>query len=125
MQPYYSSALAPIYSELAEDVCLAPIINQFIDEIPEKMLALELAFQSREWSRIEVLAHQFRGAIGSYGFGCLIRGVTRFEWAVRTHQPTEVIELLLDELTVATCRIRSKPLPSAGNSHETARTDCR
>ena len=57
-----------IYSELASDPDLGELVELFVSELPDRVSSVEQAFESRDLPQLRTLAHQLKGASGSYGF---------------------------------------------------------
>jgi HPt (histidine-containing phosphotransfer) domain-containing protein len=60
-----------IVSQYADDTGLAPIIREFVSCLPERTRAMRSQFSSGNFPELERLAHQLRGAGGSYGYPML------------------------------------------------------
>ena len=60
-----------IVSEYAGDADLAPIIKEFVSCLPERTKAMRDRFLSGNFPDLERLAHQLKGAGGSYGYPML------------------------------------------------------
>ena len=58
----------PLHSEYAEDPDLREIVMVFVDELPNRVLAVKKAFEARDLSTLKTLTHQMRGSAGGYGF---------------------------------------------------------
>lgn len=58
----------PVLSEFAQDEDMRDLVAMFVEELPEKIRALEKLSESRELDSLRRLAHQLRGACGGYGF---------------------------------------------------------
>ena len=104
---------APIYSSLAADPMMAELVEMYVDETAEKISALEAAFASSDRDKLRSVAHQMKGAAGSYGFDQVTAGAAVLETAVRNDQPAEAVQAHLDELIALCRRIRSGTGPTA------------
>jgi len=61
-------ASTPLYSTFGDDPTLGELVEYFVQEIPAKIqLFLEYA-EAGKWQEMSRLAHQLRGASGSFGF---------------------------------------------------------
>jgi histidine phosphotransfer protein HptB len=56
------------FSRLANDLAMADLVREFVGELPARVAALEHAAADLDWDAIRRLAHQLKGAGGSYGF---------------------------------------------------------
>lgn len=74
----------PIYSTFGNDPDFAELVEMFIDEIPVRMQALMDAFDSGDAEQVRRLAHQLKGAGGSYGFGEMTAPAAALEQAIKS-----------------------------------------
>ena len=96
----------PIYSTLADDPDMAELVEMFIDELPQRMAAADELAGRSDWDSLGRLAHQLKGAAGSYGFPVLTEAAAMLERACRiTRQESEIREALR-ELTADCARVR-------------------
>lgn len=88
----------PIYSQLGGDPDLGELVTLFVEEMPSRISAFkqEQAVGNRE--AIGRLAHQMKGAAGSYGFDQATPYAARLEKAARENLPEEELLLALNEL---------------------------
>lgn len=64
-----SNATGRLISQLVEaDPDMIDIVQQFVAELPGRLGKLRDALHSGDWDRLVVLAHQLKGAGGSYGY---------------------------------------------------------
>ncbi len=57
-----------LYSSLAFDADLAPLVDMFVSDLPDRVELLLDCLQASNFEGIRRLAHQMSGAAGSYGF---------------------------------------------------------
>jgi HPt (histidine-containing phosphotransfer) domain-containing protein len=57
------------YSTLGTDPDLHELVEEYVNEMPDRMAALGAAFKSGDLELLRRNAHQMKGAAGSYGFG--------------------------------------------------------
>ncbi|MEI8371490.1 MAG: response regulator [Planctomycetota bacterium] len=96
-----------IYSQLASDPNLVDLVDIFVQDMPNRINALETQAQSRDWQQLTRTAHQIKGAAGSYGFGEITPYAARLEAAAKEGCQEQEILSTLDEL-LELCRcIRS------------------
>jgi len=93
----------PLYSTLAEDPDLGAIVEMFVDEMPGRVDNLIRFLSSGDWEQLRRVAHQLKGAAGSYGFAPITSSAARLEDAIRQSRPKEDIRRACDEL-VELCR---------------------
>jgi len=95
------------YSSLAADPDLGELVEMFVQEMPDRINALETQAQSRNWEQLTRTAHQLKGAAGSYGFHEITPFAARLESAAREGRQEEEILSSLDELLDLCRRVRS------------------
>ncbi len=59
---------APFYSTLADDADMCELVTLFVDEIPQRISAIEAALAAYDLQSLQRLAHQLKGAAAGYGF---------------------------------------------------------
>src|SRR5689334_17450419 len=69
--PVGEFAIGPCYSTLADDPDMAELLALFVSELPQRLVDIRQAAQGHNWQEVRRLAHQLRGAGGSYGFPLL------------------------------------------------------
>jgi len=92
----------PLYSTLAGDPDFGGIVDLFVQEMPGRMANLLDRLISGDLEGLRCLAHQLKGAAGSYGFHAITPSAAELEDAIRQAKPEEVIRQALDSL-VALC----------------------
>ena len=95
-----------IYSSLA-DTDLGELIEMFVEEMPDRINALETQARDHDWQQLTKTAHQLKGAAGSYGFNVITPSAARLESATKEGRPEEEILAALDELLDLCRRMRS------------------
>ncbi len=74
-----------IVSELAHDPLLAEILPEFVQCLPDRLEALCQALKEERLAEAERLAHQLKGAGGSYGYPALSEAAKSLEVAAKIH----------------------------------------
>lgn len=97
----------PIYSRFAADPMLGELVDLFVMEMPDRIRALDAHFKNREWKELERVAHQLKGAAGSYGFDAVTSPAAQLEAALRFAEPEQNVLLALDELLGLCGRLRA------------------
>ena len=100
------------YSKLSDDPDLRELVNVFVREIPSRVAALIDCLADGNWESLGRLSHQFKSAVGSYGFDELVPVANRLEVAVREGDAEDAVADALAEL-VETCRRVRTGTPSA------------
>ena len=83
----------------------------FVEEIPDRISALEALAQSRDWQQLAKAAHQLKGAAGSYGFNAVTPFAARLESTAKDGCEEEEILSALNELLEVCRRLRSGAHP--------------
>ena len=95
-----------VYSSLGTDPDLGELIEMFVQEMPERINALETQARSRDWQELTRTAHQLKGAAGSYGFSVVTLGAARLESAMKEGRQEDEILAALGELLDLCRRMR-------------------
>jgi HPt (histidine-containing phosphotransfer) domain-containing protein len=99
----------PIYSTLGTDPDLREIVQMFVEEMPDRMSSLLDRLNASDWEGLRRVAHQLKGAAGSYGFEPITRLAARLEDAVRESQPEEALRRMVEELVDLCHRAKAGP----------------
>lgn len=59
---------SPIKSEYAGDPDMRELVEFFVDQMPERVRALQQSLETGALEDVRSIAHQLKGAGGSYGF---------------------------------------------------------
>lgn len=92
-----------IYSTLADDPDLGPLVEMYVAEMPDRIATLVSRFSSGDLNGLATTAHQIKGAAGSHGFDQVTPFAARLEVAARERRPEDEVRAALDEL-VGVCR---------------------
>ena len=71
--------------------------------MPDRVTQFLLLFENAKWEELRRMAHQLKGAAGSYGFEPITEAAARLENAIRQTQPEERIQAAVEEV-VQLCR---------------------
>lgn len=107
-----TSEMAPIYSNLTNDDDLADLVQDFVKSLQQRAASLDAAAQSESLTDIIRLAHQLRGASGSYGFDSIGLAAGELEMTGRASQSIEQVRNELDNL-ISMCRRARVAAPTA------------
>ena len=105
-----------VYSSLAADPDLGELVEMFVQEMPDRINALETQMRSRNWDQLTRTAHQLKGAAGSYGFEAITPYAARLESAARDAQREDRILAALEEL-LDLCRRMRSGMPPTEDEH--------
>jgi histidine phosphotransfer protein HptB len=95
------------YSALGADPDFAEIVALFVDEMPGRIRDMLAHFGCANWDELARLAHQLKGAAGSYGFDQITPFAAGLEKTVRNGEPAAAIRASLEELLEACARVRA------------------
>ena len=79
--PPDASSAAPIRSRFAGDEDYRELLEMFVEDIPERIAALQATLEAETWTEMRYLAHQLKGAGGGYGFDSLSQSAGVLEQA--------------------------------------------
>lgn len=63
-----SECPARLRSEYAGDPDMRQLVDTFVDELADRIAAIQAAFETEDLARLRTIAHQLKGAAGGYGF---------------------------------------------------------
>ena len=106
IQPQLVAPGQGFFSSLAADPDLAEIVEMFVEEMPGRIRGLQQQFVSNDWDELARLAHQLKGAAGSYGFDQITPYAARLERSVRNGLPMNEIRSAHEDLCEACARVR-------------------
>jgi len=87
-----------IYSEYADDPDLVDLIEDFTSELENEINAMKESFDQGNYDKLRSLAHQIKGAGGSYGYQ-LLTDVSKVLEKAATVNDTETCMITLKKLT--------------------------
>jgi HPt (histidine-containing phosphotransfer) domain-containing protein len=93
-------------SQLAGDPDLRELIERFVHELPQRLAKLRLAACADNLPEVGRLAHQLKGAGGSYGFPALTEAAHELERAARVVQSSSDVCRALEWLNAVCDRTR-------------------
>src|SRR5262245_6520336 len=99
---------APCYSVLSGDPEMAELLALFVSELPLRLAEVRQAAQGKNWQEVRRLAHQLRGAGGSYGFPLLTTAAAQVEDIAKDQTSVKELRAALDQLTAIVERLRAK-----------------
>ncbi|MDR1491533.1 MAG: Hpt domain-containing protein [Planctomycetaceae bacterium] len=87
-----------IHSLLANDPDLREIVWLFVNEMPLRIQKLLNEYQTKDWEKLSITAHQLKGTAGSYGFSEVSPVAAQLEQAAKSHSDENEILQILNEL---------------------------
>jgi signal transduction histidine kinase/DNA-binding NarL/FixJ family response regulator len=95
-----------IRSDFLGDPDMAGIIAEFVGQLPQRLSEMRQAAANNQWDVLQRMAHQLKGAGGSYGYPCLTDAARELESHTKRHD-TEAAMLALNDLTNLYDRIQA------------------
>jgi len=99
-----------IHSVFRTDPDMAGIIAEFVGKLPRRLAEMREAAHNSQWNALRRLAHQMKGAGGSYGFACLTDAAGELESHARSGDAEAAIRVL-DHLGHLCERIQAGHVP--------------
>jgi len=97
MIPTATSA-GPLYSTLDSDPDVRELVEMFVEEMPDRVASLLDRVNAADWEGLRRVAHQLKGAAGSYGFEPITHSAAGVEDAIRESRPEEEIRRMVQDL---------------------------
>ena len=96
----------PLISDFSDDAEMAPLIEEFAQEMPENIDRMLSHWRKQELSALRRAVHQLRGAGGGYGFPSITESAESVEQQIdTTPEDLEAIGQALDELIQLCARV--------------------
>ncbi len=73
----------PILSEFAHDPEMKELLEMFVSELPQRLSAIQAAWDVADGEAVRRIAHQLKGASGGYGFAPIGAAAARLESVLR------------------------------------------
>jgi PAS domain S-box-containing protein len=95
-----SGVVAPVVSRLADHPRLRGVVRKFAQQMPERMQAIQAAWDSRDFGNLAALAHWLKGSGGTAGFDAFTAPAKTLEQLAkaRSEQQTDEVVAELREL---------------------------
>lgn len=100
-----------IYSTFGDDPDLGELVDMFVDEMSHRVESFLKSFLEEDWEGLRRMAHQLKGAAGSYGFDQITSLAGQLEEVLRSNGSEEDIAESLDNLLSLCRRIRPGVAP--------------
>ncbi|MCY2931668.1 MAG: ATP-binding protein [Planctomycetota bacterium] len=104
-----------IHSLFHDDPDMNGIITEFVDHLPQRLVEMRQAADNSQWDVLQRLAHQVKGAGGSYGYACLTEVARELE-SLAKDEDAEAAMLALNNLTRLCEQIRMGQAASAATA---------
>lgn len=87
-----------VLSSLAGDPDLGELVEMYVSEMPQRVQTILQAHAAHDWELLGRLAHQVKGAAGSYGFQQITDLAESLEHACRRSGEETLIQTAFDRL---------------------------
>ncbi len=85
------------------------LVEMFVDEMPDRISAIEQAVQEADIAMLTTLSHQLKGAAGGYGFGTITDAAAEVEKLAKTQKQIDELEGSIAQLLSLCRRASSNP----------------
>jgi len=96
-QPH-TSGRSVLCSALADDADFLEVLRAFVDELPDRVAAIESALADQQVEQVARLAHQLKGAGGGYGYPEISEAARNLEQHAAVDADVEQARQDLDDL---------------------------
>ncbi len=98
-----------LVSEFASDPDMVELVEMFVDELPDRVEAIEKMLKQQDFDSLRALAHQLKGAAGGYGFPTITDAAKTVETVAKTTQDVESLKKDVEYLTNLCNSARATP----------------
>ena len=101
----------PLYSDLSTDPDMLELVEMFVSELPDRVVAIEQAVKQANLIDLAKLSHQLKGAGGGYGFSSITEAAAVVEKQAKSQTDINAVQESLSELISLCNRATSQPKP--------------
>jgi CheY-like chemotaxis protein/HPt (histidine-containing phosphotransfer) domain-containing protein len=91
-----SGALGPVASRLADHPRLRAVVRKFAQQMPERMQAIESAWDRRDFENLASLAHWLKGSGGTAGFDAFTAPAKTLEQMAKARSEQQTAEVVAE-----------------------------
>jgi HPt (histidine-containing phosphotransfer) domain-containing protein len=73
----------PLLSDFSSDPEMCELVDLFVNDMPQRVTALQASWDAGNARDVQRMAHQIRGAAGGYGFPSVSRHAAQLEDAIK------------------------------------------
>lgn len=95
-------------TELLDDPAFRTIVDRFVAEIPNRVGNLRAAVDGQRFGEAQRLAHQLKGAGGSFGFDAITAAAASVENQCASHETGREFAASMDRLEMACEQVTSE-----------------
>lgn len=83
--------MEPIRSTYEDDPDMLELVEEFASELPERIQKIEALVAATDWTELQTIAHQLKGAGGGYGLQPITDSAAELELALKEGQDDAVV----------------------------------
>lgn len=111
--PMETDAPTPLYSPMSSDPDFRELVVLFVSELPGRIELMRGCIQRCDWATLQKLAHQLKGAAGSYGFPQISTAAAELDTTLKAGSTDSAKLTLLTNTIADLCRRASdEPEPN-------------
>ena len=99
----------PIISDLAGKADMRELVETFVNELPQRIDALEKKLAAHDMAGLGNLAHQLKSAARGHGFPAMSRQAAEVESSIEAHESLNQIAREIHELAELCSRAKATP----------------
>lgn len=107
----FASVQDTIHSRLSDDPDMIDLVGEFVENLKDRVTAIEATVAENNVEDLTRLAHQLKGASGGYGFDPLGQAAAALEQAAKAAHEVGEIKGAVDELISMCQRATAQPAP--------------
>ncbi len=96
-----------LVSELAGDADMVELVEMFVEELPDRVAAIEKALADQDFETLAGLTHQLKGTAGGYGFPTITDASKEAELTCKAADDLEKLASDVKALSELCCRARA------------------
>ena len=90
-----TAAVERLFSSFGDDPDFVELVKMYVQELPQRLQSLHDAAGQKNWPELVRLAHQIKGAAGSYGFQPITPYAQQLELTARRGESeSQIVEAL-------------------------------
>ena len=90
--------MEPIRSTYEDDPDMLELVREFVSELPERIGKIEERMAAADWTELQTVAHQLKGAGGGYGLQPITDRAGELEQALKEGQNDAAVKDLVSAL---------------------------
>lgn len=99
----------PIISNFANDQDILDLVEQFVDDLPRRIAAIQQSLAQQDLDTLQRLTHQLKGSAGGYGFPDITKQAASVESSIKMQ--TEIDNVAREVFALADLCNRARATP--------------